>query len=69
MMRYIAPGMLMRQDFGTIAKCPHCEEINITMRTRNQVTCGKIPCQAAQNALMGRLNARRIAAKKRRSAA
>lgn len=64
MMRYIKPGMLMRQNFGTIAKCPHCEDTDIIMRTRNQVTCGKIPCQAAQNLLMGRLNARRIAAKK-----
>lgn len=52
MMRDFSPGLAMRRNWGTIAKCPHCDKINIVMTHKNQITCRGEKCQRAQNRLM-----------------
>ena len=46
-MTYYSPGMAMRTDFGPVT-CPHCCE-TVRKTTKNQITCGKMPCQDRQN--------------------
>lgn len=47
-MTYYSSGMAMRNDFGQVT-CPHCCE-TVRKTNKNQITCGKMPCQDKQNA-------------------
>jgi len=58
-------GLYMRRDqFGTVAKCPHCDRTDIPKVTRAQITCGGEGCRQKQVRV---LNKRAQAKKKRKS--
>jgi hypothetical protein len=37
------------RDYGVVAKCPHCDRVDIPRVTPRQITCGAQACRDKQN--------------------
>ena len=41
--------MTAPRDWGSVAKCPHCQKTDIPRKAKKQITCGGMTCQLKQN--------------------